>query len=83
MVTKNGSASNLTIDRLNTIRVFRRTYSTDGQPGKMSKEVCVLPKNSKFASFSARRDSGSAVIDSIGRVCGIITGGDGATDDSE
>ena len=82
MVMKNGSASNLTIGRLNTIRAFVRTYSIDGQPGKMSKKVCVLPRNSKSGSFSAHGDSGSAVIDGIGRVCGIITGRDGATDDS-
>ena len=39
MVMKNGSASDLTIGRLNTVRAFVRTYSIDGQPGKMSKEV--------------------------------------------
>ena len=82
MVMKNGSASNLTIGRLNTIRAFVRTYSIDSQPGKMSKKVCVLPRNSKSGSFSARGDSGSAVIDGISRVCSIITGRDGATDDS-
>ena len=59
MVMKNGSVSNLTIGRLNTVRACIRTYSIDGQPGKMSKEVCVLPRNSKFGSFSARGDLGS------------------------
>ena len=68
MVMKNGNASDLTIGRLNTIRAFVRTYSTNGHPGKMSKEVCVLPRNSRSGSFSARGDSGSAVIDGIGRV---------------
>ena len=53
---------------------FVRTYSTNGHPGKMSKEWCVLPRNSKSGSFSARGDSGFAVIDGIGRVSGIITG---------
>ena len=42
----------------------------------------MLPKNSRSGSFSAHGDSGSAVIDGIGRVCGIITGRDGAADDS-
>ena len=46
----------------------------------MSKEVCVLPRDLKSGSFSARGDSSSAVIDGIGRACGIITGGDGAAD---
>ena len=60
-----------------------RMYSNDGQPGKMSKEGCVFPRNSKSRSFSARRDSSSAVIDGISRVCGIIAGGDGARDVSD
>ena len=61
MVMKNGSASNLTIGRLNAIRAFVRTYSIDGQSGKMSKEVCVLPRNLKSGSFSARGDSRSSM----------------------
>ena len=83
MAMKKGSASDLTIGRLNTIRAFVRRYPTDGHPGKMSKEVCMFPRNSKSGSFSACGDFGSAVIDGIGRVCGIITGGDGSTDDSD
>jgi hypothetical protein len=44
----------------------------------------VLPRNSKFPSpFCEDGDSGSAVIDGVGRVCGIITGRDGGTDDSD
>jgi hypothetical protein len=62
MIMKNESASDLTIGRLNTIRAFVRTYSIDGQPGKMSKEVWVLPRNSKSGSFSARGDSGSMAL---------------------
>ncbi|KAF8874766.1 hypothetical protein CPB84DRAFT_559798 [Gymnopilus junonius] len=82
MVLKNGNTSNLTVGRLNTIRALTREYF-QGQPGKMSKEVCVLPRNSKSGPFSARGDSGSAVIDGVSRVCGILTGGDGATDVSD
>jgi hypothetical protein len=65
MVMKNGSASNFTIGRLKTIPAFVRTYSIDGQPGKIVKEVCVLPRNSKSGWFSAHGDSGSVVIDGI------------------
>ena len=82
MVLKNGNTSNLTVGRLNTIRAFLREYF-EGKPGRMSKEVGVLPRNSKSGPFSERGDSGSVVIDAIGRVCGIITGGDGATDVSD
>ena len=82
MVTKNGNTSNVTVGRLNSIRAFVRVY-TKGQPGKMSKEVCVFPRNSKSGQFSECGDSGSVVTDDTGRVCGILTGGDGATDISD
>ena len=82
MVMKNGNTSNVTVGRLNSIRAFVRVY-IKGQLGKMSKEVCILPRNSKSGRFSECGDSGSVVIDGIGRVCGILTGGDGATDISD
>ena len=43
----------------------------------------MLPRNSKSGSFSVCRESGSAVIDGIGRVCGVITGRDGVADVSD
>ncbi|THH17193.1 hypothetical protein EW146_g3576 [Bondarzewia mesenterica] len=79
MVLKNGNSSNLTVGRLNTIRAFSRV----GETGKMSKELSVLPRNSKSGPFSFRGDSGSVVVDGTGRACGILTGGDGATDVSD
>ncbi|KAF8155668.1 hypothetical protein B0H34DRAFT_675818 [Crassisporium funariophilum] len=90
MVMKNGNTSKLTVGRLNTIRSFVRYYF-DGKPGEMSKEIAVLPRRSKPGSlcingqkpgpFSAPGDSGSVVVDGVGRICGILTGGDGATDE--
>lgn len=82
MVLKRGNASNLTVGRLNTIRPIVREYF-EGKLSEMSKEVCVLPRTSKSGPFSANGDSGSVVIDGMGRVCGIITGGDRATDVSD
>lgn len=82
MVLKNGNTTDLTVGRLNTIRAFTRFYF-NGKPGAMSKEVAVLPRNSKSGPFSDRGDSGSAVVDGKGRICGIITGGDGATEVSD
>ena len=82
MVLKNGNTSNLTVGRLNTIRTFTRVYFR-GQPGEMSKEVAVLPRTSKSGPFSDKGDSGSVVIDSQGRVCGVLTGGDGVSDVSD
>ncbi|KDQ52060.1 hypothetical protein JAAARDRAFT_139278 [Jaapia argillacea MUCL 33604] len=80
MVLKNGNTSKLTIGRLNTICAFVREY-INGVAGEMSKEVSVLPRDSTSGPFSAPGDSGSVVIDTVGRICGIITGGDGAADD--
>jgi hypothetical protein len=82
MVLKNGNTSGLTVGRLNTIRSFSRVYF-EGGAGKMSKEVSVLPRNSRSGPFSSRGDSGSVVVDGTGRVCGILTGGDGTTDVSD
>lgn len=82
MVIKNGNTSNLTVGRLNTIRSFVRYYF-DGKPGEMSKEIAVLPRNSKSGPFSAPGDSGSVVVDGVGRICGILAGGDGTTDVSD
>jgi len=82
MVLMNGNTSNLSVGRLNNIRAFIREYF-GGQVGDMSKEVCVLPRNSKSDPFSRRGDSGSVVIDGMGRVRGIGTRGDGAADVSD
>lgn len=81
MVLKNGNTTGLTVGRLNTIRAFVRHYF-DGAPGEMSKEVSVLPRILKRHAylFSECGDSGSVVIDGTGRIYGIITGGEGATD---
>ncbi|CCM06263.1 uncharacterized protein FIBRA_08513 [Fibroporia radiculosa] len=83
MVLKNGNTSKFTVGRLNTIRAFVRVYG-NGIANEMSKEVCVLPRNPKSGPFSVCGDSGSVVIDGIGRICGILTGGvQGTTDVSD
>ncbi|KAG8988119.1 hypothetical protein FRB94_001841 [Tulasnella sp. JGI-2019a] len=76
MVIKRGYASDLTVGRLNTTRSFTKVYSM-GQPGQMSREVTVLPRNSKSSAFSEPGDSGSAVVDGRGRIVGLLTGGAG------
>jgi hypothetical protein len=81
-VIKRGHASDLTVGRLNTIRSFTKVYCK-GQPGQMSKEVAVLPRNSKSGAFSKPGDSGSAVVDGRGRIAGLLTGGAGVTDVSD
>ncbi|KAL6303949.1 hypothetical protein BKA93DRAFT_785418 [Sparassis latifolia] len=82
MVIKRGYASDLTVGRLNAIRSFTRVYFK-GQPGQMSKEVAVLPRNYKSGAFSRPCDSGSAVVDGKGRFAGLLTGGAGVTEESD
>ncbi|KAI0732066.1 hypothetical protein C8Q72DRAFT_775196 [Fomitopsis betulina] len=82
MVLKNGNTSGLTVGRLNNVCSVVRHYFKD-QPGMASKEVAILPRTSKSGAFSAPGDSGSAVVDGKGRVCGILTSGNGATDMSD
>ena len=72
-VVKNGSTSGITIGRLNNIRSFTRYDFCE--PGTMSKEVAVLPRNSDSGAFSYPGDSGSVVIDGKGRLAGLLTGG--------
>jgi len=78
MVLKNGGTTDLTVDRSNIIRAFTRTYF-DGKPGVMSREIAVLPRSSKADPFSAKCDLVSVVVDGKGRVCSLLTGGDGDT----
>jgi hypothetical protein len=82
MVIKRGNASDLTVGRLNNIRSFIRIYFKD-QPGQVSKEVAILPRNSKSGAFSEPGDSGSAVVDGKGRLAGLLTGGAGASEASD
>ena len=79
MVLKNGNTSGLTGGRLNTICSFVR-YDRKTRLGEASKAVAVLPRSSDSGAFSAPGDSGAAVVDGKGRVCGILAGGDGASD---
>lgn len=79
MVIKRGNTSGLTVGRLNNIRSFTRYYVGVGDA--ISKEVVILPRDSKSGTFSVRGDSGSAVIDGEGRLAGLITAGSGVSED--
>ncbi|KAI0267791.1 hypothetical protein BC834DRAFT_968701 [Gloeopeniophorella convolvens] len=43
-------------------------------------EWAILPFDNKSCAFSAKGDSGSAVVDGAGRIGGLLTSGGGATD---
>ena len=68
---KRGNASDLTVGRLNGIRSFTRVYFKN-QPGQVSKEVAILPRNFKSGAFSQPGDSGSAVVDGKWRLAGLL-----------
>ena len=78
MVIKRGNTTGLTIGRANDILSYVRDYYSDGNP-KTSKEWAILPFDSKSGAFSERGDSGSVIVDSLGRIGGLLTGGAGAT----
>ena len=72
-VMKRGHATGLTVGRLNSICSFARYYFVR----LMSKELSVLPPNSKSGSFSEPGDSGSSIVDGKDRIAGLMTGGAG------
>ncbi|KAM5543270.1 hypothetical protein V8D89_003144 [Ganoderma adspersum] len=75
MVIKRGSASGLTVGRLNTLRSFTRIGDW-----QTSKAITVLPRSSKWPRenpFAQPGDSGAGVIDGRGRLAGLLVGGTG------
>ncbi|KAF8901986.1 hypothetical protein CPB85DRAFT_1256183 [Mucidula mucida] len=79
MAIQNGNGSGLQVGRINNIcSVVRRYYNN--LPGVSSREVAVLPYTSKSGPFSKPGDSGAGVVAGDGRICGLLTGGDGITE---
>ena len=44
----------------------------------MSKELAVIPLDKTFGPFSTEEDSDAVVVDGVGRITGILTGGGGS-----
>ncbi|EGO23607.1 hypothetical protein SERLADRAFT_416027 [Serpula lacrymans var. lacrymans S7.9] len=82
MVIKNGSASGVTIGRATGIMSYICEYFNDGNH-YTSKEWTIIPCDTKSGVFSTPGDSGAVVVDGIGRVGGLLTGGAGTTDSSD
>ncbi|KAG0123145.1 hypothetical protein HOY82DRAFT_511576 [Tuber indicum] len=82
LVMKRGSATGLTLGRANNIVSFVRNYFNQSDP-LTSKEWAIYPYNNRSGPFSARGDSGSAIVDYKGRLGGLITGGSGLTDSTD
>ena len=74
LVLKNGRTTRLTVGRLNNIFSFTRRCFIDDDGIAMEWSILL---------FSAKGDSGSVVVDSVGRIGGIFTGSGGALDSSD
>ncbi|KAJ7077374.1 hypothetical protein B0H15DRAFT_861665 [Mycena belliarum] len=79
LVIKNGNSTDVTIGRATGIFSFVR----DDVSGKESMEWAIYNYDSKSGVFSAPGDSGSIIVDGLGRVGGMLTGGAGRTETSD
>jgi hypothetical protein len=78
IVLKRGRTTGLTVGRANNIISYTRTYFSGTLTG-VSKEWAIMPFDKNSGPFSAQGDSGAVVVDSKGRIGGILTAGGGIT----
>lgn len=79
LVIKKGNATDLTIGRATGFFSFVR----DDETGEESREWAVYNYDTNSGVFSAPGDSGSIIVDGLGRIGGILTGGTGKTRTSD
>ncbi|KAH8115251.1 hypothetical protein DFH11DRAFT_1688466 [Phellopilus nigrolimitatus] len=72
ILIKNGRSTGVTIGRGTGIESF-----------STSMEIAIYPYSHKDGAFSAPGDSGSIVVDGLGRIVGLLTGGSGKTDSTD
>ena len=82
LVVKHGMATGTTVGRVNGLESYTRIYTYRGIHQTFM-EIAVLTYGQPYGKFSSRGDSGSVVLDRIGRIVGIITGGAGPTDKTD
>ncbi|KAH9009672.1 hypothetical protein EDB83DRAFT_452123 [Lactarius deliciosus] len=82
LVIKNGKSTGVTIGRGTGIESFIREYDEYGNEST-SMEVAIYSYSHKDGAFSASGDSGSIVVDGLGRIVGLLTGGTGSTDSTD
>ena len=76
-VIKSGCATGVTIGRATGVKSYVREYFPDGTH-QTSMELAILPYDQESrAPFSAPGDSGATIVDSKGRIGGLLTGGSG------
>ncbi|KAI9442962.1 hypothetical protein H4582DRAFT_1921557 [Lactarius indigo] len=81
-VVKNGLTTGTTVGCVNGLDSFTRVYTEYGLE-ETSVEVAVLPCDRKRGAFSAPGDSGAIVLERGGAIVGMLTGGGGATDETD
>ncbi|KAG9086926.1 hypothetical protein FRC06_002815 [Ceratobasidium sp. 370] len=79
LVIKNGNATDVTIGRATGIFSFVR----DDVTGQESMEWAIYNYDNKSGVFSAPGDSGSIIVDGLGRLGGLLTSGTGKTETSD
>lgn len=82
IVVKNGKTTGTTLGRLTGMESFIRTHPEYGIK-KTSIEIAVYPCSNKDGAFSAPGDSGSIVVDSRGRIVGLLVAGAGTTEETD
>ncbi len=82
MAIQNRNVSRLLVGHINNICSVVHHYY-DNLPGVSSREVAMLPHTSRSGPFSRPGDSGAGVVAGDGRICSLLTGGDGITETSD
>ncbi|KAG8906989.1 hypothetical protein FRB99_005631 [Tulasnella sp. 403] len=81
-VLKRGNTTGLTVGCANDVFSYARYYHDDGT-AETSKEWAILPFDFKSGAFLDKGDSGSVIVDCLGRIGGLLTGGAGAATNPE
>jgi hypothetical protein len=82
IVIKNGRSTGVTIGRGTGMESFVREYHDHGIKST-SMEIAIHSYSHKDGAFSAPGDSGSIVVDGLGRIVGLLTGGTGTADSTD
>ncbi|KAJ3505234.1 hypothetical protein NLJ89_g7521 [Agrocybe chaxingu] len=83
MVLKRGNTTGLTVGRANNVFSYARYDYHNDDKAQVSKEWAILPFDSKSRAFSETGDSGSVIVDGLGRIGGLLTGGSSAKPSSD
>ncbi|KAF8958833.1 hypothetical protein BDZ97DRAFT_1840183 [Flammula alnicola] len=86
-VLKRGRTTDLTVGKATTFVSYTRNLyfsepaRRDGAAA-VSKAWAVIPLDKESGPFAAKGDSGAVVVDGVGRIAGILTGGGGGANDA-